>query len=149
MGAAAFSSGKQRSGKASRLTVAGVNLNVKNMSVSQHADDLDTTNFEAAGYDNGTNGVTGVDWDFDGDWDAGRNFYDSPPGIYPRDDLGVNRNGVGSATLLYPNVADNNPTTIPTSRVISSKNTMPVRGLVGFQATCKSNGQFTMSTGSV
>lgn len=149
MAAAAFSSGKQRSAKASRLTVLGANLNVKTINVSQHSDELDTTNIEAAGYDTGTVGVTGLDWDFDGDWDAGKNFYDAVPGIYPRDDLGVTRTGAGSSTIIYGNVADNVPTTVPTSRVVSSKNTMPVRGLVGFSATCKSNGQFTMSTGSV
>ena len=148
MGAAAFSSGQQRAGKGAQLTILSANLNVKTANVTVHADDLDTTNFECVGYDTGTYGIMGMDWDFDGDWDAGRNFYDTPPGIYPRDDLGVNRTGGGSATYIYPNLADNNPHTIPTSRVISAKNTMPVRGLVGFQATCKSNGQFTLSTGS-
>lgn len=149
MGAAAFSSGKQRAGKGCRLVILAQNINVKTVNFSDEADDLDTTNFEAVGWENGTPGVRVGKWDFDGDWDAGRNFFDSPPGITPRDDLGVDRNGNGSATQIYPNLADNKPHSIPTSRVLSSKNSLPVRGLVGFSASCKTNGQYTVSTGSV
>lgn len=98
-------------------------------------------NFESMGYDQGTIGIIGCDWDSKGDWQAHNNFYDQPPGIFPRDDL--------KNVLLYENVADNVFWNFYWNRVLSAKNGNPVRGLVSFEWSSKTNGFFSPPTGSV
>lgn len=133
--------GKQRSAKGSRISVGNVNLNLAEWDATHRGDDLDTTNFESGGVEQGTIGIEVVEYDLKGDWDAGRNPFDSPPGLYPRDDLLTVR--------LYENVSDNCFWAFPTSRVISARNSAQIRGKVVFEASCKSNGTFTKPTGSV
>ncbi len=133
--------GKARSGKGGRVTINAVALYLKEWNVDYKGDDLDTTNFESQGFDQGTIGIIGCDWDSKGDWQAGANFYDNPPGIYPRDDL--------KTVLLYENVADNVFWNFPWNRVLSAKNGNPVRGLVSFEWSSKTNGMFAAPTGSV
>lgn len=133
--------GHQRSGKGSRVTVEAVNMRVKQYQVDAKGDDLDTTNFESDGYDQGTTGILGCDWSIDGDWDAEINGFTDPPGLYPRPDLG--------AVALYTNLVDNIGWAFPANRVISSKNGSQVKGLVTFGATCKTQGSgFTTPSGS-
>ena len=136
--------GKQRAGKNSRTTVVATNLKTNSWKVTWRADDLDTTNFESAGAEQGTIGPIGTDWTLSGDWDAGVNWYDSPPGLYPRDDLG--------AITIYENLADNIGHSLPTNRVISAENGAEVRGKVTFSATGKAQGvtkAVGLPTGSV
>lgn len=107
--------------------------------VTFRGDNLDTVNFQSGGYDEGIIGIAGCEWSSGGDWDAGRNAYDAPPGFYPRDDL--------AALLLYANVTDNVGWNFPYARVLSSTNGAEVRGKVSFQASGMSQGTFTRPTG--
>jgi len=132
--------GKQRAGKGARLQIGGTNLNAKTANVTERGDDLDTTNFEAQGFETGTIGVQVCEQEIESDWDAGRNYYDNPPGIYPRDDL--------ANVVIYENVNDGRFWSFPTSRVLSSRNIISVRPLVGFNWSGKSNGTYTRPTGS-
>ncbi len=135
--------GKQRAAKNSRVTIVATNLNYAKWKAMWKGDDLDTTNFESLG-EQGTIGVIVCEWSCGGDWDAGRNSYDSPPGLYPRDDLG--------SVKFYENVADNIFHTLATNRVISADNGADIKGKVSFDANGKSQG-LTMSaalpTGSI
>lgn len=136
--------GKQRAGKNSRVQIVATNLRMANWRCTTRGDDLDTTNFESAGADQGTIGVEVSEWTCGGDWDAGINHYDSPPGLYPRDDLG--------AMKFYENVSDNVAHNISMNRVISAENGAEVRGKVTFSATGKSQGVLISAsrpTGSV
>lgn len=134
-------SGKARSAKGSRAAVGSTILNYSEWTTDLKGDDLDTTNFESLGFDQGIVGIIGCDWTLKGPWDAGRNAYDDPPGLYPRPDL--------ANVTLYYNVADNVLWTFPLSRVLSAKVNAPVRGLVDFAVDCKSQGTFSLPTGSV
>ncbi len=139
-------SGQQRSGKLSTMSVSdggggSIPLNVKEANVTEQADDLDTTNFEAIGYETGLPGIQVAVFDVRADWDAGRNFYSSPPGIYPRSDL--------EDVSFTESTLDNDAWEISLARILSSKNSMPVRGLVGFDFNGKSNGEYTNASGSM
>lgn len=133
--------GKKRSAKGARITVGGTALNWSEWDATVKGDDLDTTCFEDGGHETGVIGIDVVEYSVKGDWDAGRNAFDSPPGLYPRDDL--------STVRLYENVSDNIFWAFATSRVLSARNGAQVRGLVSFEASCKSNGSYTLPTGSV
>lgn len=134
--------GKQRAGKNSRVQIAGTNLRHANWKANYKGDDLDTTNFESAGLEQGTIGVIVIEWSTGGDWDASINSYDSPPGLYPRDDLGT--------VKFFENVTDNVGWTITANRVLSAENGAEVKGKVTFNSSGKSQGSgVTVPTGSV
>lgn len=135
--------GHQRAGKNSRWIVAGTTIRAKSWSVTWRGDDLDTTNMESQGEEQGTIGVNVREWQGAFDWDAQQNAYDSPPGLYPRDDLGL--------VKMYESVSDNVFWSIATNRVLSAANSAEVKGLVQFNASGKSNGPgaATAPTGSV
>lgn len=133
--------GKQRSAKNSRIRVGSINLNHAKWDAEWQGDDLDTTNFESGGKEDGLIGIEVVIFSGGGHWDAGRNPFDSPPGIFPRAD--------GGPLSLLENVTDNVGWTLPLVRFLSSKNSSEVRGLVTFDFSGRSNGVFTQPTGSV
>jgi hypothetical protein len=136
--------GKQRSGKNSRIQVAATNLRMATWKSTWQGDDLDTVNMESAGADQGLIGVIGNIWSLSGDWDASINSFDSPPGLYPRDDMGAIR--------FFENVADNVGHYLPTNRVISADNGAEAKGKVTFGANGKSQGvsmAVGLPTGSV
>lgn len=132
--------GKMRAGKNARATVAGTNMRKTDWETDFQADDIDSTNFESGGFDQGTVGITSCPWTLKGPWDASLNDYDDPPGLYPRDDLGLVR--------LYTNTGDNVFWNLPNNRVLSAKNSVSVRQLVMFEASCKTQGSFSRPTGS-
>lgn len=138
-------SGKQRAGKNSRVQIVATNLKLANWKCTWAGDDIDTTHFECAGADQGTIGIIKTDWNCGGQWDAAVNAYDSPPGLYPRDDLG--------AIKFYENVSDNVYHNLATNRVISAENGAEVKGAVTFSATGKAQGvamsSSTLPTGSI
>lgn len=134
--------GKQRAGKNSRIRVGTTNLNYANWDTDWQGANLDTTNFESGGCEEGIIGIEVIVFNFDGAWDAGANPYGSPPGIYPRSD--------GPSVQFFFNIADNLGWTLPAVRFLSTKNAAPVRDLVTFAASGRSNGsQFFVSTTSV
>jgi hypothetical protein len=128
--------GAARSGKGSRISANGTNLNQSEWNTDFKGDDLDTTVFESQGYDEGTIGIEGVDWDFKGRWDAIQNFYNSPPGIFPQDQY--------PNLIFYESVSDNVFWLVTLARILSAKNGATVRGLVTFESSGKSNGSFVI-----
>lgn len=135
--------GKQRAGKNSRVQVGVTNLRHANWRATWRGDDLDTTNFESL-TEQGTIGTIVCEWQTGGDWDASINSFDSPPGFYPRDDMGQIK--------FYENVADNIGHVLATNRVLSAENGADVKQKVTFTASGKSQGvSFSPSlpTGSV
>ncbi len=113
-----------------------------NWKATYKGDDLDTTNFESVGLEQGTIGVIVIEWSLGGDWDANINAFDSPPGLYPRDDLG--------SVKFFSNVADNVGYSIPANRVLSAEHGAEVKGKVTFSSSGKSQGSGTLvPTGSV
>jgi hypothetical protein len=135
--------GHMRAGKNGRVQVAGTNLRNANWRANWKGDDLDTTNFEAL-TEQGLTGVLVCEWQTGGPWDAQQNNFDSPPGLYPRDDLG--------AVKFFEAVSDNVLHNLAANRVLSSENSAEVRGLVQFNASGKSNGvsfSGSLPTGSV
>jgi hypothetical protein len=124
--------GKQRAGKNTRFQVAATNLRAATWRIAWRGDDLDTTNFESGGEEQGTIGTTVREWTVGGDWDAAVNAYDNPPGLYPRDDLG--------AIKAWEHYAEGPFHYIPANRVLSAENGAEVKGKVTFTASGKSQG---------
>lgn len=131
---------RHRAGKQGRISWEGTALNLKEWTSDHKGDDLDTTNFEDNGLETGKIGIEVVDFTIKGDWDAGFNYYGDPPGIFPKDDAGP--------IMLYLSSPsyDNKFWSLPLARVLSARSSVPVRGLVSFEATCKSQGPFTKPT---
>ena len=126
------SGGLFRSGKNAAVSVEDVILRKSKWDVDLKGDDLDTTNFESAGVDEGIIGIAGVDWNVGGLWDSNGIQLSDPPGLFPRDDLG--------AVLLYINTTDAFFWNFPANRVLSSKNGAEVRQAVTFESSGKING---------
>lgn len=134
--------GHFRAGKGSRVIVEAVVLNKSAWDLTFQGDDLDTSTFEGGGFDQGTIGIQGVDWNMGANWDASANNLTDPPGLYPRDDLGD--------VKFYTNLADAIFWDLSSNRVLSSKNGAEVKGLVTFSSTGKMNGaSLTKPTGNV
>lgn len=134
--------GSQRSGKNSRISIGTANTILKfaRWTTNWRGDDLDTVNFSSAGKGEGLLGIDQVEISMGGDWDAARNSFDDPPGIYPRDDL--------KTVKLFENVIDNVGWSFPYMRVRSANNGTEVRGKVTFEASGMSQGTFTVPTGN-
>jgi hypothetical protein len=132
--------GKQRAGKGSRAQFNGTNLQNTDWNLNIEGDDLDTSHFESAGNEQGTIGFTVAKWDTKGNWNAGGNLYDTP-GIFPRDDM--------ANVKFYENVTDNVGHTLPVARVLAAQNGAQAKQFVTFGASGKSNGSYTIATGSV
>lgn len=123
------------------MLVGGTQLAFAKWDVNFAVKDLDTTNFESNGFGEGISGIEQADLSFGGDWDAGQNPMDNPPGIYPRDDL---------ANLdFYENVTDNVFWNFPYARLRSCKNGASVDGKVTYEASGMSQGLTVQPTGSV
>jgi hypothetical protein len=133
--------GTQRAGKNSRVQVNAVNLNQASWNVDYQGGDGDTTNFESGGYEEGIACVLSASWSVDGNWDAGDNPFDDPPGLYVRDDL--------QDLYFYENVSDAVLWDFPYARVRSAKNGANVTGVVTFGSSGKNQGEFDLPTGSV
>jgi hypothetical protein len=133
--------GKQRAGKNSRINVGATRIVGQRWNVTWKGDDLDTVNFESGGLEEGILGIEGLEWSMAGDWDAGTNPFDDPPGLYPRDDL--------AGLEFYENVTDNVGWDLTYARVRSATNGAEVRGKVSFEASGMSQGSFTPPAGSV
>lgn len=137
-----ISAARPRSGKRGRVTVGTTpaTLYLKEWDCTDHGDDLDTTNFESSGYDEGIIGIEGCDVSFKGDWNAAQERFTDPPGLYPRSDA---RN-----VVLYINTTDTTRWIFDYFRFLSVQNNCPVRGLVSFDTSGKSNGTFTRPSGT-
>ncbi len=135
--------GHFKSGKGGRETVNGVNLTLQEWSYSRKGDDVDTTNFESGGADQGLVGVLSTDLSSKGLFDAQQNPLGAdPPGLVPRDDL--------MNTKFFTNVTDNMFLYVPQSRVLSAENSCVVRQGVTFSWSGKSNGSGVLvPTGTV
>lgn len=91
-------------------------------------------------FDEGIVGVIYGDIDCGGDWNAGANFYDDPPGIYPRDDL--------EGLVCQQDRFDPGSFLFPFSRVRNTKLGTTTIGKVAFTWTGKNQGPFQIPTGS-
>lgn len=153
-----LATGTQRAAKTSRVAVSQQSLAFSSWLANASVVDLPTHNFTSfdlsayssdgltAGqtYDEGISGILSSSFDFGGDWDAAANPLDvnSPPGLYPRDDM--------TDTYLYINVADDSFWYYPYSRIRTAQNGGQVGGLVTFTTSGNKNqGPFTMPVGSV
>lgn len=132
--------GKQRAGKNARIKVQGTPLNYGDYDCDDKADDLDETNFESGGLEQGTIGIEVVEYTAGGFFDAGAMPYDDPPGLFPRDNL--------PNMLVYPSVTDGTFWNFPLARVFTAKNSANVRAMVLFTWGGKSQGPFSRPTGS-
>jgi hypothetical protein len=132
---------KARRGKDTKAQWGSTVLGVKNFTLTYRGDDLDTSNTLSGGHEEGLVGFDVVEFSLEMDWDAGKNPLDDPPGIYVRDD--------GGPLKIWENVTDNTFWLLPVVRILSCVNSGPVKGLVSFNVTGKSNGTFTRPTGSV
>ncbi len=139
--------GKQRAAKTSRVTVGGTALTFASWESALTGEDYVTTNFESyvaavdSTFDEGILGPIGCDIKFGGDWDAGKNPLDPPPGLYPRDDL--------AALLFYTSRLDVVFWNFPFARLRSATNGGEIAGKVTFAAAGKSQGRFFTPSGSV
>lgn len=133
--------GKFRSGKSGRTDVNSQILNNRQWSTNFTGASLDTSNFETNGWKQQLIGLESVAWSIAGDWDAGKNPLDDPPGLFPRED--------GVDMLLYTNVTDAHVWQIPFWSCSDSKTSTSVDGKVTFDASGDSQGQIFPPVGSV
>src|SRR5262245_25363193 len=139
--------GKQRSAKTSRILINTQPLAFASWEVNLTGDDLDTVNFEsynvplAQTFDEGILGVYNAAIRFGGDWDAGTNPYDDPPGLFPRDNL--------ANVSFQESRLDLVGWTFPYIRLRTATNGGQVRGKVTFNCDGKNQGPFGFPTGSV
>lgn len=125
--------------KGSRATVAGVNLYKTDWDVEDKTDPIDTSNFECGGFYQYIIGLEGADYNIKGLWEVGTGQFISPPGLFPRFDLGqVN---------LYLSVSGSLSWSLPQSVVSSAKNSAAVKDAVKFEAALMANGIFTRPNG--
>lgn len=134
-------SGAWRAGKNSRVEVANQRVAMASYSVTDRAGDIDTSNIESEGFEEGITGLFGADWDVGGKWDAGLNPFEDPPGLYPRDD--------GTELSIYTNVADAKFYNFPFYRCIQATLRMTASQGVDIEARGKNQGAFTRPSGSV
>ncbi len=137
-------------GKNSRATVAGTNCTFEEWTAKYLTEKIDTTNFESTGthpsgagtatFAQATFGVLGCTWSAKGKWDSQQNRIDSPPGFFPRDDLGL--------VKLWVDLGRNFFWNFPQSLVLSAETGARVRQDVSFAADCECNGSFSNPTGS-
>lgn len=130
-------------GKTGRTVVGGDPIAHQQWSATYHGDDLDTTNFESNGKDEGLIGIVGVDFSAKGNWDAQKNPIGAPPGLYPRDDGGVD----GKAIQFFTKTGGQN-FNFPLWRILDCTINVEVRGLVTFDYKGKSQGNFTEPQGN-
>ena len=132
---------KQRSGKNAAVSVQGSLLNFAKWSADVKGDRLDTVNFESGGVGEGIVGIEEVSTSFGGDWDAGDNPFDDPPGLYPRDDL--------PDVVFTENTTDNVFWNFDYMFIETARNSAEVRGKVSFETSGYSQGVYDTPTGSV
>jgi hypothetical protein len=96
--------------------------------------DLDTTNFESQGIEEGLIGIVGADWSIRGNWNPAQNPMADPPGLFPRDN--------GTDMSLITSIADADAYVFPFWRCLNSKITTSASGLVAFDADGKNQGPF-------
>ena len=132
--------GHQLAGKGSRVQANGVNLNQAKWECGCDGEKIDSSNFESSGSPQGMVGFAGLKWSFGGLFDAAKNYYDSPPGIFPQDTF-PNLN-------FYLSVIGNLFWAMPYALMLSTKNGVEAKGGVNFDASGESNGSFSFPTGS-
>lgn len=130
-----------RAGKLGGVTITTQVLAMLEWAVTNRGADLDTSNFESNGIEEGLVGMIGADWSIRANWDAAKNPLDDPPGLFPRDN--------GTDMKLAVNKVDDKGYIFPFWRCLNSKITTTTTGLVTFDADGKNQGPFTAPTGSV
>ena len=132
-------SGHFRAGKNSRAQVNNQNMTQSSWTATYKGEDLDVTNFESNGYDEGITGVLSLSWSLSGRWNAAQNPYADPPGLFPTDE-GANMN-------LYVNVSDDTAYEMPLFRVVQSEAKTTATQAVDFSASGMAQGTFTSPSG--
>jgi len=139
--------GIQRAAKTSKVLVSTQPLTFASYEASLTGDDLQTVNFQS--YDNARQetfdeGIMGVLYcavRFGGDWDAGTNPLDDPPGLFPRDDL--------PHVQFFTDFLDAVDWDFPLIRVRTATNGGTVKDKVTFDVDGKNQGPFDHPAGSV
>jgi hypothetical protein len=130
--------GTFRAGKSGRVTIglepAAQHLALQEWAVTGRGADLDTTNFESQGLEEGLIGIVGADWSVRGNWDSAMNPMADPPGLFPRDN--------GTNMSLITNIGDADGYVFPYWRCLNSRITTTANGMVAFDADGKSQGPF-------
>lgn len=140
--------GTQRASKASQVIVTGTPLSFASWDISLAGVDIDTTNFtsyilaEDTTFTEGILGTLEATGSFGGDWDAGTNPLDDPPGLYPRDDL--------TGVDLVVNQGDASEWIFDYMRIRTVNMAAALADAVTFTVgQWKSQGEFTFPIGSV
>lgn len=131
---------KPRSGKEGRIAIGAINANLKEWDVSDQGEYHDTTHFESVAPE-GIVGWVDAEVSVRGDFDAGSNFLDDPPGLYAGNEI--------ETVKLYTSTVDDAYWDFPTATVVSARMSNSVRGVVSFEATFKGLGTYTDPAGSV
>lgn len=122
-----------RSGKTASIVANGVAVCGTQWECGYEGEDLESTCFLDNGVETGTIGIVHATFDLQWHWKIGQSPISGPPGLYPRDDLQLSLGlPTGGGSWVFP-----------VARVISSKMTAPVKGLVGGSTSGRSNGTFT------
>lgn len=132
--------GTFRAGKGSAIQANGVFLTHNKFDGEETADKIPTENFESSARQ-GLTALPGCRFNCGGLFDAHKNPYDSPPGIFVQDEF--------PNLYLYTNFLDGVFFLFPLSLILSNKVGMPVREGVSFDWSGESNGTYSRPTGSV
>lgn len=124
-----------RSGKTSAASVQGTTLANTDWSIKYNGQDLDTTNFESDGYEEGLTGILSASWTLKGSWDSGSDPTSDPPGLYPRDD--------GVDMTLTPSTLGGRTYSLSSWRCMDTDISTNVRGVVQYNSSGKNQGTFS------
>jgi hypothetical protein len=123
-----------------RSGAGATTITAKKWTVRMEADELDTSNFEGAGFKDRITGLIGCDVTVELDLDAAVNYFEATPGWVP---------GTTVATLkLYLNDTSGSFWDFPSVRFISCDVSADVKGLLTASYSFKTKGTFTDPTGT-
>ncbi len=144
-----LATGSQRAGKTSQVNANGTALAYSSYDVTVSSEDHSTNNFnswDAGAFGNGQSFDEGLlcfvkaDISFGGDWDAGLNAFDNPPGMFPRDDF--------PNLELFTSIIDVVDFRFSYMRIRSAKTGSQATASVTFEVSGMNQGPFALPTGN-
>lgn len=129
-------SGSFRAGKTSRAQCNAQDMTMASWTATYDGMDLDVTNFESAGFEEGIIGVKSLQWTVSGRWNASQNPNADPPGLFPTD--------AGLNLKLYVSTNDNTAYLMPVFRCFKGTAKTSAKDAVDFEADGHSQGTFSV-----
>jgi hypothetical protein len=123
------------SAKNAKVRINNVVYTAKRWVVTPVADEIDTSNFEGAGFTDRIAGLSDCEFTVDADWDSAGNNFANPPNIVIGQTL--------STVKLFLNDTSSVFWLFPSALITTTPTTAEVRGAIIVSFTAKNKGTFT------